>query len=304
MTSNPASASVSPADPHPRKTVDAGGVRMSYVDTGSGDRPVVFLHGNPTSSYLWRNVIAALAPGRRYLAPDLAGMGASGPSPDGSYRFGDHARYLGAWFDAVLPHQDVTLVLHDWGAALGLDWARRHPARVNGLAYLEGVIQGRRWADFPPGGDTMFRAVRSAQGEEIVLDNNLFVEKMLPMGTVRELGEQEMAAYRAPFATRESRVPTLAWAREMPFDGEPPEVAAIVAANGEWASHSQVPKLLISGDPGAVLTGPALDYARTWPNQREVTVKGAHFLPEDSPAEIGQELEQFLAGLEADVQSP
>lgn len=270
---------------------------MSYVDTGSGDQTVVFLHGNPTSSYLWRNVISSLAPNRRYLAPDLAGMGASGPTPDGAYRFTDHARYLDAWFDAVLPDQNVTLVVHDWGAALGIDWARRHPDRVDGLAYMEGVIQGRRWADFPPGGDAMFRAVRSDQGEEIVLDNNLFVEKMLPMGTMRELDEREMAAYRAPFPTRQSRVPTLTWAREMPFDGEPQDVAAIVEASGQWAAQSQVPKLLIAGEPGAVMTGAALEYARSWPNQQEVSVKGAHFLPEDSPQDIGKALEEFLGQL-------
>lgn len=281
-------------DPHPRKTATADGVSMSYVDTGSGDRTVVFLHGNPTSSYLWRNVISSLTPTHRYLAPDLVGMGDSDPAPNGRYRFADHARYLDAWFEAVLPEGRTTLVMHDWGAALGLNWARRNPERIDGLAYMEGVIQGRRWADFPPGGDKMFRAVRSDQGEEIVLDNNLFVEKMLPMGTIRELDEQEMDTYRAPFGTRESRMPTLAFAREMPFDGEPQDVASIIGANGTWASQSATPKLLIAGDPGAVMTGPALDYARTWPNQREVSVKGAHFLPEDSPHDIATALQEFL----------
>ncbi|MFF3494803.1 haloalkane dehalogenase [Streptomyces sp. NPDC002795] len=294
MSSNPAGTADTATDPHPRKTITADGVSMSYVDTDSGDRAVVFLHGNPTSSYLWRNVISSLAPTHRYLAPDLAGMGASGPTPNGAYRFTDHVRYLDAWFDAVLPEGNVTLVMHDWGAALGLDWARRNPARVDGLAYMEGVIQGRRWADFPPGGDATFRAVRSDQGEEIVLDNNLFVEKMLPMGTMRELDEREMAAYRAPFTTRESRMPMLTWAREMPFDGEPQDVAAIVKDNGAWASQSPVPKLLIAGDPGAVMTGPALEYARTWPNQQAVSVRGAHFLPEDSPQDIGKALQEFL----------
>ncbi|QNE73423.1 haloalkane dehalogenase [Streptomyces finlayi] len=294
MSPNPAGTPDTRTDRHPRKIVDADGVRMSYVDTGSGDRTVVFLHGNPTSSYMWRNVIANLAPTRRYLAPDLAGMGASGPTPDGTYRFGNHARHLDAWFDAVLPDRKVTLVMHEWGAALGLDWARRHADRVDGLAHMEGVVQGRRWADFPPGGDALFRAVRGDKGEEIVLDTNLFVEKMLPMGTLRALDEREMAAYRAPFPTRRSRVPTLTWARELPLDGEPQDVAAIVEANGTWASGSQVPKLLIAGEPGAVLTGAALAYVRSWPNQREVGVTGTHFLPEDSPQRIAEALQEFL----------
>ncbi|MEV8633603.1 haloalkane dehalogenase [Streptosporangium sp. NPDC051023] len=286
-------AHVATADPHPRREVEVLGTHMSYVDTGHGD-PVVFLHGNPTSSYLWRNVIPYLADARRCLAPDLVGMGTSGPAPDGAYRFADHARYLDAWFDAVLPEGQITLVLHDWGSALGFHWAHRHPERVSKIAYMEAIVQPRLWADFPEGRDTLFRAMRGPKGEELILDQNFFVETVLPKSVLRTLDEREMEAYRAPFRTRESRMPTLVFPRELPIDGTPQDVAETIEAYGRWLAQSPVPKLLISAEPGAILVGRALDFARTWPNQREVAVRGIHYVQEDSPHEIGSEVREFV----------
>jgi haloalkane dehalogenase len=284
------------ADPHRLRRVEVLGTTMSYVDTGAGN-PVVFLHGNPTSSYLWRNIIPVVSDDHRCLAPDLVGMGASGPAPDGGYRFADHARYLDAWFDAVLPQGPVTLVLHDWGSALGFHWAHRNPARLRGVAYMEAIVQPRRWTDFPPGRDELFRAMRAAQGESLILDDNLFVETVLPKSILRTLDEREMEAYRAPFRTRESRWPTLVFPRELPIDGMPQDVAATVEAYGRWLAVSDIPKLLISAEPGALLVGGALEFARTWPNQKEVTVPGIHYIQEDAADEIGAALRSFVGAL-------
>jgi haloalkane dehalogenase len=282
------------ADRHPRRRVGVLGTSMAYVDTGRG-APVLFLHGNPTSSYVWRNVIPYLSDAYRCLAPDLLGMGASGPAPDGAYRFLDHARYLDAWFASVLPSGPVTLVLHDWGSALGFHWAWRNPERVRGIAYMEAIVQPRRWSDFPAGRDTMFRAMRSPDGESLVLDQNFFVETVLPKSVLRTLDEGEMEAYRAPFRTRESRVPTLVFPRELPIDGTPEDVAATVEEYGRWLATSDVPKLLVSAQPGSILVGRGLEFARTWPNQQEVAVRGIHYIQEDSPAEIGHAVADFLA---------
>jgi haloalkane dehalogenase len=272
------------------------GTSMAYVDTGTG-APIVFLHGNPTSSYLWRNVIPYLADEHRCLAPDLIGMGVSGPAPDGAYRFVDHARYLDAWFESVLTSEPVILVLHDWGSALGFHWARRHPERVGAIAYMEAMVQPRRWSDFPAGRDAMFRAMRSPLGESLVLDQNFFVETVLPKSVLRTLDECEMEAYRTPFRTRESRVPMLVFARELPIDGTPEDVVAAVEEYGRWLATSDVPKLLVSAEPGAMLVGRALEFARTWPNQREIVVRGIHYVQEDSADEIGTALREFVAGL-------
>jgi haloalkane dehalogenase len=271
---------------------------MSYVDIGRGD-PIVFLHGNPTSSYLWRNVIPYVAGFGRCLAPDLVGMGLSGRSPAGAYRFEDHARYLDAWFSALDLTRNVTLVLHDWGSALGFHWARRHPARVAGIAYMEALVQPRRWDDFTDGRDQIFRALRSGEGEQLVLAGNVFVEQVLPKSILRPLGEAEMTAYRAPFLDPGARTPTLLWARELPIDGTPADVTTVVDAYGSWLARSTVPKLFIDASPGALLTGRARAFCRTWPNQREVSVRGIHYLQEDSPHEIGQALRGFVAALRA-----
>jgi haloalkane dehalogenase len=289
---------ISPTDPHPRKRLDAAGVEMAYVDTGAGD-PIVFLHGNPTSSYLWRNIIPHLAPLARCLAPDLVGMGDSGKAPDGSYRFADHARYLDAWFAALgLERQKVTLVMHDWGSALGFNWARRNPGAVKGLAYMEALVRPRKWSDWPEAAQGVFRSMRSPAGEEIILKRNLFVERILPASVIRKLGEAEMETYRRPFREPgESRRPMLTWPREIPIDGEPADVTALVEQYSAWLGQSAVPKLFINADPGSILTGTQREFCRKWPNQREITVKGIHFIQEDSPHEIGRALADWSRGL-------
>jgi haloalkane dehalogenase len=266
---------------------------MSYIESGEGD-PIVFLHGNPTSSYLWRNVIPYLTAHGRCLAPDLVGMGQSGESPAHAYRFVDHARYLDAWLEALQLTSRVTLVLHDWGSALGFHRATRFPEQIKAIAYMEAITMPLRWEDFGEAGG-MFRALRSPAGEQMILDANFFVDTVLPRGVLRTLTDEEMAAYRAPFVERECRLPTLVWPREIPVDDEPVDVTTIVESYGRALSQSVLPKLLIVGDPGALLKGRALEFCRTWPNQIEVTVKGVHFLQEDSPDHIGRALQAFVA---------
>ena len=290
-------SNISAHDPYTRQHIDVGGVDMAYVDTGSGD-PIVFLHGNPTSSYLWRNIIPHLVPLGRCLAPDLAGMGDSGGTPNGSYRFADHSRYLDSWFDAVLPKEPVTLVVHDWGSALGFHWASRHPDRVKGLAYMEAIVQPVTWADWPEQARKVFQGFRSPAGEEMVLEKNIFVERVLPGSVLRTLTEEEMSVYRRPYlAPGESRRPTLTWAREIPVEGEPADVVEIVSRYGAWLSSSPLPKLFINADPGAILLGAQREFCRSWPNQREITVKGVHFIQEDSPADIGAAITEWYSAL-------
>jgi haloalkane dehalogenase len=286
-------------DPHPRKRVAVLDTEMSYVDAGQGD-PIVFLHGNPTSSYLWRNIIPYLTAHGRCLAPDLVGMGQSGTSPAHAYRFVDHARYLDAWFQALNLTSNVTLVVHDWGSALGFHRATRYPDQISAIAYMEAIALPLRWEDFGEAGG-MFQALRSPQGELMILDQNFFVETILPHSVLRTLTDQEMAAYRAPFLTRDSRLPTLVWPRQIPVDGDPADVTAIVDSYGQAMSRSGLPKLLIVGEPGALLKGRALEFCRTWPNQTEVTVKGVHFLQEDSADAIGQALQAFVQSVPRSV---
>ncbi len=286
-------AAISPIDPHPRHRVAVAGTEISYAEVGRGD-PIVFLHGNPTSSYLWRNIIPHVSDLGRCLAPDLMGMGQSGPSPNGSYRFADHAACLDAWFEALGVTDRVTLVLHDWGSALGFHRAARFPGQVRAIAYMEAIVKPRRWSDFPDGRDQLFRALRSDKGEAMVLDDNFFIETVLPKSILRTLSEEEMAAYRKPFLQREARRPTLEWPRQLPIEGEPADVVALVEHYGAWAASSPIPKLFINAEPGAVITGPAREFCRTWPNQVEVTVKGIHFIQEDSPDEIGAALRTFV----------
>ncbi|MEO1089486.1 MAG: haloalkane dehalogenase [Pseudomonadota bacterium] len=285
-----------------KRFVDVAGQRMAWVEEGAG-AAVLCVHGNPTSSYLWRNVMPLLSPTCRVLAPDLIGMGDSealrDPGP-GSYRFVDHRRFLDGWIEAVLPAEPVVLVVHDWGSALGFDWARRHPERVRGIAYMEALVRPLSWADeWPEAFKPVFEALRTPEvGEEMVLENNLFVERILPASIARTLTEDELAEYRRPFAVAgESRRPTLTWPREIPFDGEPADVAAIVADYWQWLQVAAVPKLLITGDPGAILTGAPLADARRLPHQREVTVSGRHFVQEDSAEAIGLAIRDWLGAI-------
>ena len=284
---------ISAADTYERHRIAFLETEISYVDTGAGE-PVVFLHGNPTSSYLWRNVIPHVEGLGRCLAPDLVGMGDSGAAPDGSYRFVDHARYLDAWFEA-LGLTNVTLVVHDWGSALGFYWAYRHPERVRGIAYMEAVVRPLTWEEWRDESRQIFQDLRSEAGEEMVLEKNLFIEGILPSAVLRDLTEEEMNVYRRPYLEPgESRRPTLTWPRELPINGEPEDVVSIVDDYSKWLAQSDVPKLFVNAEPGAILTGLQREFCRTWPNQEEVTVRGAHFVQEDSPHEIGEAVATFV----------
>ena len=278
---------------HPKKSIEVLGRRMACVELGEGP-PVVFQHGNPTSSYLWRNVMPALAGRARCLAPDLIGMGDSDKLPDsgpGRYRFVEQRRYFEAALEALGVDEDVTLVGHDWGAALAFDWARRHPGAVRGIAYMEALVRPLTWEEWPERSRGLFRGFRSPAGESLVLEKNLFVERVLPGSVLRGLDEREMAVYRRPFLEPgESRRPTLTWPREIPIDGEPEDVRAIAAANAEWLASSEVPKLFVNAEPGAILTGAQREFCRGFRNQVEVGVAGAHFIQEDSPADLARAL--------------
>ena len=286
-----------PADPHPRQRVAVLDTNITYVDTGTGD-PIVFLHGNPTYSYLWRNIIPYVSDQARCLAPDLIGMGWSGRPPTPSYRFVDHARYLDAWFETMGLTRNVILVVHDWGSALGFHRAFRYPNQIKAIAYMEAIALPLRWEDFGEAAG-IFRTLRSPLGERMIFDENFFVETVLPRGMIRKLSDKEMAAYRAPYLECEARLPTLTWPRQIPIEGEPADVTAIVESYGSWLSQSELPKLLILGEPGAIITGRTRDFCRTWRNQREVTVKGRHFLQEDSPDQIGLALREFVTSVNA-----
>jgi len=289
---------ISPADPYPRKRIAVAGTELAYIDIGSGD-PIVFLHGNPTSAYLWRNVIPHLAGLGRCLAPDLAGMGQSGKTADGSYRFIDHARYLDGWFAAVGLAQKIILVVHDWGSALGFYWACRNRAAVRGIAYMEAIVTPLRWDEWPDNARNVFQLMRSPAGEDLVLQKNIFIERILPGAILRKLTDEEMAAYRRPWLEPgESRRPMLTWPRQIPVDGEPADVTAIVNDYARWLGvDSSLPKLFVNAEPGAILTGRQREYCRKWPNQREMTVVGAHFIQEDSPHQIGEAIADWYRTL-------
>jgi haloalkane dehalogenase len=276
-----------------RKRVAVCDTNMAYVDVGEGD-PIVFLHGNPTPSYLWRNIIPHALPFGRCLAPDYVGMGNSGAAPDGGYRFVDHQRYLDAWFDALGITRNVILVVHDWGSALGFSWAQRHPERIKAIVYLEAIVRPfLSWDEWPEATREFFKAQRTAMGEDLILEKNLFIEFLLPLrGLSSEATEVYRRHYRNPGPARR---PMLEWTRDLPIEGKPADVVEIVDSYAAWLSTSPIPKLFINGDPAGFLIGAQREFCRSWRNQQEVTVPGAHFLPEDSPAEVGAAIARFVA---------
>jgi haloalkane dehalogenase len=284
---------------HPKRKIDALGKQMAYVEMGEGD-PIVFLHGNPTSSYLWRNVMPHVQDLGRCIAPDLIGMGDSdkldNPGPD-SYSFVEHRRYLDAALDALGVTDNVTLVLHDWGSALGFDWANRNRSAVKGICYMEALVRRPQWDDDVPV-DWMetVQQFRSPAGDDMVLEKNMFVEGLFPNSVMRPLGEAEMGVYRRPFRNAgEDRRPTLSWIRQVPLDGEPAELAKIMNSYAAWLStDASMPKLYVKVHPGAIMAGRSREFCRAWPNQTEVTVKGLHFVQEDSPHEIGAALRAWM----------
>jgi len=284
------------AKEHAKKEVIVKGKTMSYVEMGEGD-PIIFQHGNPTSSYLWRNVMPHLQDQGRCIAIDLIGMGDSDKldNPDASsYTFVQHRDYLDGALEALGVERDVTLVIHDWGSALGFDWANRHRDAVKGIAYMEGIVRPVSWEEWPEAARGVFQGFRSSAGEEMVLDKNTFVERVLPGSILRDLTEEEMAVYRRPFQNNgEDRRPTLTWPRQIPIDGTPLDVVEIVQAYADWLTEADLPKLFINAEPGAILIGAQREFCRSWPNQTEVTVSGNHFLQEDSPHEIGQTIAEW-----------
>ena len=277
------------------------GKRLAYIEEGHGD-PIVLLHGNPTSSYLWRNVIPELTASGRVIAPDLIGQGDSeklsvseGP---GRYTFEVAYEYLAGLLSELDAEQNVVLVGHDWGSALGFHWARIHPDLVRGIAYMEALVSPVQWSEWPEAARGIFQGFRSKKGEDLVLSRNLFVEAVLPNSIIRKLTDEEMDHYRAPFSTPDDRQPTLNWPRQIPIDGEPVEMVELVTEYGRWLEQSvTLPKLFINAEPGAILVGRQREYCRTWPHQKEVTVPGKHFIQEDSPSEIGQAIAEWLKGL-------
>lgn len=276
-----------------RRYVTVHGVPMAYVDVGQGD-PIVFLHGNPTPSYLWRNIIPHALPFGRCLAPDYPGMGNSGAEPNGAYRLIDQQRYLDGWIDALGLENNIILVLHDWGSALGFDWARRHPDRIKAIVYMEGIVRPfLSWDEWPELTRPFFEGQRTPSGEKMILDQNLFVEYLLPL---RGLSGEAMEVYRSHFRVPgESRRPMLSWTRDLPIGGAPADVVAIVDAYARWLTTSTIPKLFIDGEPSGFLIGAQREFCRSFPNQREVTVEGAHFLQEDSPQAVGEAISRFIA---------
>jgi len=274
---------------------------MAYVDTGHGD-PIVFLHGNPTSSYLWRNILPYLQREGRCIAPDLIGMGDSEKLPGsgpGSYTFIEHRRYLDALLAALGVERNVTFVLHDWGSALGFDWANRHRDAVKGIAYMEAIVQPVTWEQWSPQTRSFFEHLRGASGEQMILEENLFVESLLPRRILRQLTDAEMEAYRRPYREPgEGRRPTLTWPRQLPIEGEPAEEVEIVRSSAAWLAASTVPKLFINAEPGTI-SGDERAFCRSFPNQTEVTVRGLHFIQEDSPDEIGEAVAHWYTSLQA-----
>ncbi len=289
---------ISPEMAYEKKFQDVEGKRIAFVDEGEGD-PIVLLHGNPTSSYLWRNVVPHLLGSGRVIVPDLIGQGDSEKLPveDGPERYTFMAayRYMDGLLQALGCTENVTLVIHDWGSALGFHWARNNPGAVKGIAYMEGIVMPVDWEDWPEGARGIFQGFRSEKGEDLILNRNMFIEGVLPSAIIRDLSEEEMAHYRAPFEQPEDRQPTLNWPRQIPISGEPPHMVELVASYARWLETTDdLPKLFINAEPGSILVGRQRDYCRSWPNQSEVTVKGAHFVQEDSPDEIGQAVAEWM----------
>jgi len=286
--------------PTSQQFAEVNGKCIAYLEGGAGD-PIVLLHGNPTSSYLWRNIIPELEGSGRVIAPDLIGQGDSEklPAADGPDRYSFQVAfdYLDGLLRAIGADNNVTLVIHDWGSGLGFHWARLNPEAVKGIAYMEAIVTPMTWEDWPESARGIFQGFRSSKGEDLVLERNMFVEAVLPSSIMRDLSENEMAAYRAPFDSRDHRQPTLNWPRQIPIDGEPPHMVELVEAYGAFMASSEIPKLFVNAEPGSILVGKQREFCRSWPNQTEVTVKGLHFLQEDSPTDIGQAVAAWLTNL-------
>ena len=283
-----------------KKKISIDDKEIAYHQQGSGE-PIVFLHGNPTSSYLWRNITPYLHDQASCISMDLIGMGDSDKldNPDtNSYRFEEHFYYVEKAIKALTNNKKITLVVHDWGSALGFHWSYKHPELIKGIAYMEAIVKEMTWDDWDKNAKSIFQGFRSDAGENLVLEKNYFVEKVLPGSIIRTLDSDEMNEYRRPFlSSGEGRRPTLSWPREIPIEGQPGNVCQIVNEYAQWMKTNNIPKLFINAEPGAITTGKIRDFCRSWKNQTEVTVKGIHFIQEDSPDEIGKALSKWYKEL-------
>ena len=283
-----------------KKYIDILGKQIAYVEMGEGD-PIIFQHGNPTSSYLWRNIMPQLQSLGRCIAMDLIGMGDSEKLEDKgnmTYSYDTHKKYFDGFLDAIGVESNATLVIHDWGSALGFDWANDYPQKVKAICYMEGIVQSMEWEDWNEDAKGIFQGFRSPAGEEMILEKNLFIEAVLPGSILRKLSDAEMNEYRRPFNDKKSRRPTLDWPRQIPLENDPPEICRIVDSYSQWMAENNKPKLFINAEPGAILIGKQREFCRTWKNQKEVTVKGSHFIQEDSPNEIGNAIFDWLKGID------
>jgi|TARA_B110000438_G_scaffold218763_1_gene211652 haloalkane dehalogenase len=281
-----------------KKFIKVNDKKIAYVEMGQGD-PIVFQHGNPTSSYLWRNIMPYLKEQGRCIAVDLIGMGdsdkldQSGPK---KYLYEEHRDYLFKAWEKLKINNNVTLVVHDWGSALGFDWAFQHPNAIKGIVYMEAIVRPVKWNEWPDSATNIFKAFRSNAGEELILNKNIFIEGVLPNSIIRNLDEEEMEAYRKPFLkSGEDRRPSLSWPREIPIENEPKNVTKIVSRYSKWLENTEIKKLFINADPGSILVGKQREFCRTWKNQTEITVKGKHFIQEDSPDDIGKAIKDWIA---------
>ena len=282
-----------------KKYIDVLGKQIAYVEMGEGD-PIIFQHGNPTSSFLWRNILPQLQGLGRCIAMDLIGMGDSEKLEDEgnmTYSYNTHKKYFDGFLDAIGVESNATLVIHDWGSALGFDWANDYPEKVKAICYMEGIVQSMEWEDWNEDAKGIFQGFRSPAGEEMILEKNLFIEAVLPGSILRKLSDAEMNEYRRPFNDKKSRRPTLDWPRQIPLENDPPEICKIVDSYSQWMAENNIPKLFINAEPGAILIGKQREFCRTWNNQKEVTVKGSHFIQEDSPNEIGNAIFDWLKGI-------
>ena len=283
-----------------KKYIDVSGKQIAYVEMGEGD-PIIFQHGNPTSSYLWRKILPQLQSLGRCIAMDLIGMGDSEKLKDAgsmTYSYATHKKYFDGFLDELGIKNNATLIIHDWGSALGFDWAQNNSEKVKAICYMEGIVQSMKWEDWNEDARGIFQGFRSPAGEEMILEKNLFIEAVLPGSILRKLSDEEMNEYRRPFKDKKTRQPTLDWPRQIPLENEPPEICKIVDSYSQWMAKNDLPKLFINAEPGAILIGKQREFCRTWKNQKEVTVKGSHFIQEDSPNEIGSAIFDWLKGMD------
>ena len=280
-----------------KKFTDVDGKQIAYVDEGAGD-PIVLLHGNPASSFLWRNIIPELTQSGRVIVPDLIGHGDSDklPASEGPDRYTLEVayHYVEELLKTIGADKNVTLVIHDWGSGIGFLWAMRHSEQMKGIAYMEAIVKPMSWDDWDQDAAGIFKGFRSEKGEDLILNRNMFIEAVLPASVMRTLTEAEMNTYRAPYVNADDRQPLLNWPRQIPIEGEPENIVALVNEYGAFMASSEMPKLFINADPGSILTGRQREFCRTWRNQQEITVKGLHFIQEDSPLEIGQAVAKWV----------